>query len=258
MSDKRTVLQTHDISGLAGRFDPRMRLLATFCFAIAAVGFSSWQPLLVMIGLAVAIKSTSRPNWPRTLRMVMTMDGFIIVMLLMLPFSYPGTPLFTIFGFVASYEGFLRAILIALKANAVIFMVLALLGSLDAVTLGRALESLRIPNKLVQLFLFTVRYIDVLHREYLRLRLAMRARAFKLRSNMHTWRTIGYLFGMLLVRSYDRSERILAAMKCRGYDGRLHLGAMPALQARDVGFAVMMAFILGTIIWMEFLWPPLL
>jgi cobalt/nickel transport system permease protein len=41
--------------------------------------------------------------------------------------------------------------------------------------------------------------------------------------NGHSYRAIGYLVGMLLVRSFDRSERVLAAMKCRGFRGRYYM-----------------------------------
>jgi cobalt/nickel transport system permease protein len=51
----------------------------------------------------------------------------------------------------------------------------------------------------------------------------MRARAFVAGSNRHTWRSLGWLLGMLLVRSLERSRRILAAMKCRGFSGRFYL-----------------------------------
>jgi len=112
---------------------------------------------------------------------------------------------------------------IALKANAVVLALVALLGSLDISTLGHALSHLRLPDKLIHLMLFTVRYIDVLSREGQRLRAAMKVRAFRPRMNWHTYRACGYLVGMLLVRSHERSERIVAAMKCRGFQGRFYL-----------------------------------
>ena len=34
---------------------------------------------------------------------------------------------------------------------------------------------------------------------------------------------LGWLFGMVLVRSAERAELVLAAMKCRGYRGELHV-----------------------------------
>ena len=51
----------------------------------------------------------------------------------------------------------------------------------------------------------------------------MKMRGFRPRMNWHTYRTYGYLVGMLLVRSLERSERIVAAMKCRGFRGRFYL-----------------------------------
>jgi cobalt/nickel transport system permease protein len=90
----------------------------------------------------------------------------------------------------------------------------------------------------VHLFLFTVRYIAVLGREYQRLRTAMKARGFRMRCDLHTWRSIGYLFGMLLVRSLERSERILAAMRCRGFQGDFHpLTPVGTPGWRDYAFA---------------------
>jgi cobalt/nickel transport system permease protein len=122
-----------------------------------------------------------------------------------------------------SREGLGLTAVIALKAHALVLGWAALVGTMDMVTLGHALGHLRVPTKLAHLLLFTVRYLDVLHREYLRLRAAMKVRSFRPRISGHTYRAYGYLVGMLLVRSFDRSERVLAAMKCRGFRGHFYL-----------------------------------
>ena len=114
-----------------------------------------------------------------------------------------------------------------------ILVVLALIGTLPPVTLGHALYGLSLPAGLVHLLLFTIRYIGVLRDEYARLRLAMRARAFRPANSWHTYRSYGYLVGMMLVRALDRSERIMGAMKCRGFDGRLHVMARFRLTRAD-------------------------
>ncbi len=51
----------------------------------------------------------------------------------------------------------------------------------------------------------------------------MKVRGFRPHMDRHTYRSMGNLFGMLLVRAYDRSQRILAAMKCRNFQGRFYL-----------------------------------
>ena len=107
--------------------------------------------------------------------------------------------------------------------------------------LGHALARLGLPVRFVALFLFTARYIDVLNREYARLRLAMRARGFRPRASLHCWRSLGHLIGMLLVGSLERAERIHAAMRLRGFDGRFHLLDEHRLGRLDWGFGAAVA-----------------
>ncbi len=52
---------------------------------------------------------------------------------------------------------------------------------------------------------------------------AMKMRGFKPKTNMHTYRAYSYLVGMLLIRSFNRSKRILQAMKCRGFKRRFYI-----------------------------------
>jgi len=125
-----------------------------------------------------------------------------------------------------------------LKASAIVMMAMALLGSMEAVTLARALRSLRAPAGLVHLILFTVRYIDVLDQEYRRLRTAMKTRGFRPSNSRHTYVSFGYLIGMMLVRALERSERILQAMKCRGFHGHYYLLDHFAMTPLDWAFAM--------------------
>ncbi len=239
------------------RIDPRFRLLAALALIITAVSFSSWQPLAMLVLVAAIITGFAKPDWPRTLKMVLAMDGFILLMLIMLPFTVPGQVIFTFWDFDASYQGLFQAILIALKANAAILVLIALVGGMDAILLGRGLQGIYIPAKLVTLFMFTVRYIDLLRQEYLRLRLAMRARAFVAHNNRHSWRSFGYLLGMLLVRGHDRSERILWAMKCRAYHGHMHFGSLPRLSPQDYLFAAASTLFAIALIGLEVACPAL-
>ena len=108
------------------------------------------------------------------------------------------------------------------------------------------------PDKLSHLLLFTVRYLDVLHREYLRMRAAMKVRGFRPRMDRHTYRSYGYLVGMLLVRSFERSERIMAAMKCRGFRGHFYLLDHFAFsRRRDLPFCATSLALLLTVAWLE-------
>lgn len=199
--------------------DPRSRVLAACAFALVVVALGQPASAGLALALAVAAAVPARLEFRQTLRRLIALDGFIILAVAMLPFTVPGEAWITVLGLDASREGATQALLIVLKANAVVLMVLALIGALEPVRLGHALGRLGLPDTLVQVMLFTLRYLDVLEHEYRRLRIAMRARAFRLGANIHTWRSVGYLFGMLLVRGIERSERVVAAMRCRGFDG---------------------------------------
>lgn len=223
---------------LIDQFDPRARIIAMTLFALATVFSHNLVIPTLALMLSITVAGMAHLNFKRTWRRVIAMDMFIVFMVIMLPFTTPGDAMFHVFGFAASEQGFLKAIEIGLKTNAIVLMLLALLGTLEATTLGHALARLRVPEKLVHLMLFTVRYLEVIGREYKRMRKAMKARAFKPRSNWHTWRSIGYLVGMLLIHSLERSERIHAAMKCRGFNGQLYLLDKLQWQACDTRLIV--------------------
>lgn len=237
--------------GRAWSIDPRIRLLAVVSFAVVVVSLDGWRSLSAAITLAALAMIMLRPPWRAVVKQVLAMDGLMLTVLASLPFSVPGQPLWQWGGLSASREGLLQGLAIAAKANAILLLALALLRPMSAVTLGHALRRLRVPASLTHLLLFTVRYLDVLAAEYARLRRAMTARAFRPRSDRHTWRTLGWLVGMLLVRSFERAERIEAAMKCRGFTGHWPSIDEMRLRAADGAFALSGIVALGLLVWLE-------
>lgn len=205
---------------LIERLDPRTRLLAALLFALAVVTVPSLAAQAAGLVLALAAALAARLPLAATARRLLCLEGFMLLVLIMLPFTVPGRTVFSLWGLDGSEEGLRQAAGIALKANAVAVALFALVGSMEAPVLGRALARLGVSERFVHLFLFTTRYLSVLEDEYRRLRLAMRARAFRPTTGPHCWRSIGHLFGMLMVRSLERAERIDAAMRCRGFTGR--------------------------------------
>ncbi|SDG57381.1 cobalt ECF transporter T component CbiQ [Roseospirillum parvum] len=240
-----------------GRLDPRARLLAVTAFAGVVVCLKSpWVLALALLLAGLAAALARLPVGP-TLKRMLAMDGFVVLMLLMLPFTTPGTPMFELWGLPASQEGLLAALRIGLIANAVVLALLALAGAMEATTLGHALGRLGAPSRLVHLLLFTIRYIDVLGQENRRLRTAMKARAFRPRNSLHTWRSYGYLVGMMLVRALERAERIVGAMKCRGFTGRLYCLDRLSWQTTDSAFLLLALALLAALVGLDMPGGPL-
>ena len=235
------------------RLDPRGRVVAAAAFSVLIAVSSRFVVLWAGLAVAVALAFGARLPLVAVLRRLAALNGFMLLLAVLLPLTSPGTPLFRIGPLPFSEEGALLAGGITLKANAIVLALTAFLGTLEITTLGHAFTHLRVPDKLTHLFLFTVRYIDVLHHEYRRLVQAMKVRCFRPRMSRHTYRTYGYLVGMLLVKSLDRSDRIFAAMKCRGFRGRFYVLDHFAFARRDAVFGVLSLAALVGLGWMEWM-----
>lgn len=233
------------------RTDPRVRVLVAVAMAVLLAVAHRFEVLVEGLAIAVGLAVVARLPLAAVLKRLGAINVFMVMLVIVLPLTMPGEVLFHVGRLAASREGLLRWLEIALKGNAIVLAVTALLSTVDLVTLGHALRHLRVPRKLVHLFFFTARYLDVLHHESHRLRNAMRVRCFQPRLGAHTYRSIGYLVGMLLVRSYHRSERVVAAMKCRGFRGRLHPLDHFAIGPSDLAFAAAAAMVLLALGWVE-------
>jgi len=231
------------LDSVIGALDPRMRIVMACLFAVVTVALSSLTALAMALSISIGMLLLSGMPLGRTLKRMAMMDSFIIFMLVLLPFTVPGDAIFTLWGFPASWQGLWKAIEIALTANAVVLAMMVLVGTMEPVTLGHALHRLRFPETLVHLLMFTIRYIEVLREEYMRLRSAMKVRGFRPGTNWHTYRSFGYLVGMMLVRAIERSERILGAMKCRGFSGRMLLLQEFTIKPQDHIFAALLALL---------------
>ncbi|ABK45629.1 cobalt ABC transporter, inner membrane subunit CbiQ [Magnetococcus marinus MC-1] len=205
------------------RIDPRLRIVCALLFALVQVALHELEPLGAGVAMGLAMVLMARLPWRTIIKRTLGVDLFVVFLLVMLPFSVAGELWFSVGPWQASWQGLQQAAEIGLKAVGVMLMLLALVGTQEPHQLGHALHRLGVPDKLVLILLFTARYLEVLRMEYGRLRIAMKCRGFQPRSNGHTWRSFGYLFGMLLVRSLERSERIYAAMKCRGFTGHFYV-----------------------------------
>ena len=76
---------------------------------------------------------------------------FTLALFVFVPVTTPGEPMFSLGPVVYSREGFLTSASIALKANAIVLMFTALLGTVEPFTLGHAFHQLRVPGKLINL-----------------------------------------------------------------------------------------------------------
>ncbi|MBU1003389.1 MAG: cobalt ECF transporter T component CbiQ [Proteobacteria bacterium] len=202
------------------RLDPRFKLAGATAWTVCVALLTTPASAAAALGFSALLLLASRPPLGCLLRRLLAVNVFILFLWAMLPFTQPGEPAFDLWHFTATREGLALAGLITLKSNAIVLCFIALVATIPVTELGRALRRLKVPEKLTYLLIFTYRYVFVMAGEYQRMRQAMKIRGFTPRTNLHTYRTLAYLAGMVLVRGLDRSERVYKAMLCRGFTGR--------------------------------------
>ncbi len=215
------------------RFAPRVRVLVTVVLAVAVLATEDVHLLAAAFAAAVLVTALSGLTAKAVLRRLAAAEALVLLVVLSLPFTTPGEPLLALWGVGASREGLHHAVAIVLTANAVLLLATSLIGTMDPRRMGQGLHGVGIPPVLVHLLLLSGRYVAVLQHEQRRLRLAMKARAFHARGP-RAWRAYGHLFGMVLVRSLERAERVREAMACRGFDGLPPRRKAPPLQRHDI------------------------
>jgi cobalt/nickel transport system permease protein len=203
--------------------DPRVKIVAALVFSLIVALNNSIAMSVAAFCFPLALIIVARISIKKLLVRLAAVNAFIGLLWLCLPFTVPGEALYSLGPLSVYKEGIVSALSLTLKSNAIILATIALLGTSRVFTLVHALSHLGVPHKLIHLFFFCFRYIQVIHEEYHKLANAAKMRSFKPGTNFHTYKTYAYLFGALLVRSLDRSHRIMAAMKCRGFKGKFYI-----------------------------------
>lgn len=201
---------------------PTARVVFATAYAFIVALSSRFPGLLVALSLSILLVFLSGLNLITVAKRLMVVNGLILFIWLILPFTHSGEPVFNMGPFTVARPGIILSAQITLKSNAILLSVIALISSMSLVTLGHALGHLKIPEKIVFLFLMTVRYIFVIESEYQRLVRAMKIRGFRPGTNIHTYKTYAYLIGIIFLRASAMAQRVHQAMMCRGFSGKFY------------------------------------
>lgn len=134
-----------------------------------------------------------------------------------------------VFGLELSSEGLWSAWNIVAKATIGAATSIVLMATTEVSDLLAGMARLRVPAVMTAIAGFMIRYLEVIAGEVGRTRIAMQARAYRPRWLWET-RPLASATGALFIRSYERGERVHAAMLARGFTGE-----MPDLRGRRPG-----------------------
>jgi cobalt/nickel transport system permease protein len=236
-------------STLIHRLDPRIRVGLTVLYAFVVALAYQFPVLTAALVLSSTLIAISRVSIKEVLRRMVIANTLLLLLWLVLPFTFNGKVLTRIGSFAIYYPGVVIAAQITLKSNAILLAFIALIATMPLATLGHALHRLGVPEKIVHLLLLTYRYLFVIEQEYLRLIRAVKIRGFRPGTNTNTYRTYSYIIGMLFIRAAARAERVHQAMLCRGFNGKFYsLQEFQTTAASWIFSIVMTIFIIALVV----------
>ncbi|CAN5510118.1 cobalt ECF transporter T component CbiQ [soil metagenome] len=202
------------------RAPAHLKIVALVAFMLLVVATPpSWWPayvgyLLVLVG--VVLISTVPPTY--ILKRMVVEVPFVVFAVLM-PFIATG-PQVEVLGVGLGRSGLLAAATLLVKGTLGVLASLTLAATTEPRHLLAGLERLHVPQLLVQIMGFMIRYLDVVTDEMGRMRVARESRGFTARNVRH-WPILARSSGALFIRSYERGERVHLAMLARGYTGTM-------------------------------------
>lgn len=221
--------------------DAAIKIVIAICFALQVAVLSSITAACASLAISILFLAMAQLSPGVVAKRLLLINLFTLFLWLTLPLTYQSANTIEVAGLSLSVQGIHLATLVSIKTNSSIIAFISLLSTSSPAAIGRGLESLKVPRKLCYILLFSYRYIFVIHKEYLTLYRAGKMRCFQAGTNMHTYRTFAYLFGMTLIRSHNRAERIQQAMVLRGFDGQLrslHSGQRTTVDFLFLGLSI--------------------
>jgi len=249
-------------ASLIHAFDPRVKLVlaVAFILAVALTPIGAWPVYVLLFAVILSVVMLSELGVGYVLKRSALALPFVLAAIPIL-FTAKGVPLLAVplgpWTLTITVEGAQRFVTILLKSWLSVQMAIVLAASTPFPQLLVAMRAVRMPRLIVAIVGLMWRYLFVLVDEVLRLLRARAARSgdpglpgVRIGGSL-AWRArvTGGMAGNLLVRSFDRGERIYAAMAARGYDGEVRTFPLPPIPTGQrlilgVGLAVLLLLVL--------------
>ena len=210
--------QLHELS-------PQLKILATLLIVVSIAFSKIINPFQIISHAVIVFLIIRFSNIPlKTYLKRLTLDIPFILFALFLPFLSSGNNdmVFTLFSFEVYRTGLLEMFAILFKATAGLSMGIVLTATTTNIELIYGLQKLKLPPIIIAIMSFSIRYIDVFIDEFKRVKISMQSRGY-IEKGIKTLLPIAYASGAMLIRGYERGERVYLSMISRGFTGVIEL-----------------------------------
>jgi len=238
-----------DLDSIIHRLDPRTKLITTLLFilVVALTPPNSWSAFALYFAVIATLLLLSKVPIFYVFKRSLVIMPFVLMIAIFVPFfkegEVAGSYNLWLWQVSVTYSGLQVLSNILAKAWLSILSLILLTSTTKMTGLLKGLEQLRMPRVMVMILSFMYRYLFVLVDEVMRMKQARDSRNF---GGKRLWqiRTIGNMIGTLFIRSYERGERVYAAMVARGFDGQTRTLDCLNFRKADAYFGISLGLVL--------------
>ncbi|OCL83103.1 MULTISPECIES: energy-coupling factor transporter transmembrane component T family protein [Arcobacteraceae] len=207
------------------RLNPAISLLSAVGFSLI-LSFSKFElffilPIIFLIYL-------NYKNIINILKKLLFLNIFIVVLALFLYFE----------------SNINEALELFFKVNFILLFNLLLFYSSSGFDIVKAFMILRFPKKINSILYFTVKFIFDLNLELKSIKESLKARNFKARTDIFTYKTYGNIFGILFIKTIKNSESLKDTFKIRAFKDEIFLNYENSFKILDFILVVLLIIIL--------------
>jgi cobalt/nickel transport system permease protein len=231
------------------RIHPMAKMITTIVYLMVVISFHKYDVsgLIPFFFYPILLMSLGEIPYRPVLSRLLIALPFAFFAGLSNPFLDRETA-FLLLGAPVSY-GFLSFASILLKTALTVMAVLVLIATTAMDRLAYQLLRIRVPKIFILQLMLTFRYLGLLLIEA-----GSMMTAYHLRSGRQKgirMEHAGTFMGQLLLRSFDRAERVYTAMKLRGFNGDYHFAASNPMGFSDVVYLLALCTVFLLMRWVN-------
>lgn len=224
------------------RLDPRTKFIISILFilAVALTPTGSWLAFGMYAATIAGLFLPARIPVLYVFKRSLVVLPFVAMLAIFIPFlkggEIAGSYNIWLWQVTVTHSGIQVLVNLVIKSWLSILSLIWLTSTTRLSDLLQGLERMRMPRVLAMLMSFMYRYLFILTDEVMRMKQARDSRSFGGR-RLWQMRTIGNMVGTLFIRSYERGERVYAAMSARGFSGQTPTLSHLSFRLTDACFA---------------------
>lgn len=227
----------YSTTSIIHRMNPMAKVIAVLAMVISVAIVKDIYMALLALLLSLSMIAAARLPIRFVIRRIWSPFLFILIFAAALLLSSGEGKILWSFGFLEiARESALNAALILIRATAAIVMITVLLATTRFDTIIKVLYDLKMPVFLLQILMFSYRFIFVFTDELDNMKNSMAAKGFRPKLSLRMFSSISNMLGMLLIKSFERGDDVYRSMVAKGYTGKPTIITENRMRSRDYVF----------------------